>query len=228
MEALRISRYCVAPLFSVFVIASCMSSTPAASSSGDIQVNQGLRDQVLLGRQLVLHHDCGACHGGETNPANKGWLAGLMPPREPFHVGACNFDNPTAKPCYRTRPRNLTPDNATGLGRFTDRQIFNAMRYGLRPEDTPDVEITSTTPGQGNFPVNPHYLAPPMPWPSWRHMTDQELWAIAAYLKHGVKPVTNKVEESEGPPDFWADVWARREIGPYPAAPFPTANEQLR
>jgi len=151
-----------------------------------------------------------------------------MSPTEPFHVGACNIDNPTAKPCYITRARNLTPDNATGLGRFSERQIFNALRYGLRPEDTPDVEIKSTIPGQGNFPDNPHYLAPPMPWPSWRHMTDQELWAIAAYLKHGVKPVTNRVEESDGPPDFWAALYERRGIGPYPAAPFPTANEQLR
>ena len=56
---------------------------------------------------------------------------------------------------FHTRPRNLTPDNVTGLGRFTERQIFNALRYGLRPDDTPDVEITSTTPGQGNFPDTP-------------------------------------------------------------------------
>lgn len=228
MEASRISRRCVAPLLSVFVFVSCTSSTPAASSSRDIQVAQGSREQVVLGRQLVLTHDCGGCHGGQNNPAGKGWLAGLMSPTQPFHVGACNFDNPTAKPCYVTRARNLTPDNATGLGRFTERQIFNALRYGLRPEDTPDVEITSTTPGQGHFPVNPHYLAPPMPWPSWRHMTDQELWAIAAYLKHGVKPVTNRVEESDGPADFWVALYAGRDIGPHPAAPFPTANEQLR
>jgi len=223
----RITRRCVAPLLSVFVLASCTSSAPAPSKSGDIQVAPGSHEQILLGRQLVLTHDCGGCHGGFNNPAAKGWLAGLMSPTQPFRIGACSVDNPTGKPCYVTRPRNLTPDNATGLGRFSERQIFNALRYGLRPEDTPDVEITSASPGQGNFPVNPHYIAPPMPWPSWRHMTDQELWAIAAYLKHGVKAVTNKVEESEGPPDFWAALYAGRDIGLHPAAPFPTANEQL-
>lgn len=228
MESSWISLRRVAPFLFVFVIASCTSSPPAASSSADLRVAQGSREQILLGRQLVLTHDCGGCHGGFDNPSNAGWLAGLMSPTEPFHVGACTIDNPTAKPCYITRARNLTPDNATGLGRFSERQIFNALRYGLRPEDTPDVEITSTTPGQGNFPVNPHYLAPPMPWPSWRQMTDQELWAIADYLKHAVKPVTNKVEESDGPPDFWAGVYLQRNIGPYPAASFPTANEQLR
>ena len=221
-------RCCVAPLLSVFVNVSCTTSAPVASSKDNLQVAQGSHEQILLGRQLVLTHDCGGCHGGQNNPAHKGWLAGLQSPTEPFHVGACTLENPTAKPCYITRPRNLTPDNMTGIGRFSERQIFNALRYGLRMEDTPDVEIASTTPGQGNFPVNPHYLAPPMPWPSWRQMTDQELWAIAAYLKHGVKPVSNRVEDSEGPPDFWAEVYARRDIGPRPAYSFPTANEQLR
>ena len=56
--------------------------------------------------------------------------------------------DPAAKGCLTTRPRNLTPDNDTGLGRFTERQIFNAMRFGLRPENTPDVTITSTTPAR--------------------------------------------------------------------------------
>ena len=138
--------------------------------------------------------------------------------------GPCALD-PNAKPCFITRPKNLTPDNATGTGRFTERQIFNALRFGLRPEETPDVEITSTTPGQGNFPLHPHYLAPPMPWMAWRHMPDADLWAIAAYLKNGLKPFSNKVADSEGPPDFWAGEMIPAKIGTYPAAAFPTANE---
>ena len=228
MKTSWILRSCVAPLLSAFVGISCMNSAPSVPKSGELQAARGLDEQVRLGRQLVLTHDCGGCHGGQNNPAGKGWLAGLMSPAEPFHVGACTFSNPTAKPCYATRPRNLTPDNLTGTGRFTERQIFNALRFGLRPGETPDLEITSMTPGQGNFPLHPRYLAPPMPWPSWRHMTDQELWAIATYLKHGVKPVNNRVEDSEGPPDFWADVYGHRDIGLHPAAAFPTANEQLR
>jgi hypothetical protein len=112
------------------------------------------------------------------------------------------------------------------LGRYSERQIFNAMRYGLRIENTPDVEITSSTPGQGNFPAHPKYLAVPMPWPAFRHMPDQELWAIAAYLKRGVKPVSNQVADSEGPPDFWVSEYTVEKIGPYPSPAFPTANEQ--
>jgi hypothetical protein len=112
-------------------------------------------------------------------------------------------------------------------GPFTEQQLFNALRYGLRPENTPDVAITSTTPGQGNFPKIPHYLAPPMPWPGWRHMPDADLRAIRAYLKRGLKPVVNKVPDSEGPPDFWASGMTPENIGKYPAPAFPTANETM-
>lgn len=206
--------------------AACGSpARPAAATGADSQTATRPADQVLLGRQLVISHDCGGCHGGGSNPAAKGWLAGVMGPEQLFYIGRCSMTAPKAQPCFITRPRNLTPDNATGLGRFTERQIFNALRYGLRPEDTPDVDITSTTPGQGNFPETPHYLAPPMPWTAWRHMSDTELRAIAAYLKHGLAPVVNKVAESEGPPDFWASAYVDSLVGTYPTPAFPTANE---
>jgi hypothetical protein len=183
---------------------------------------------VMLGRYLVLNHDCGGCHGGGDDPAAAGWLAGQKTPDQEFLIGPC-ATKPGATPCFHTHPRNLTPDNETGLGRFTERQIFNALRYGLRPEDTPDVTITSTTPGKGGFPLHPHMLAPPMPWPGWRHMHDNELLAIAAYLKRGLKPVTNKVVESEGPPDFWVSAYKdmpELKMGSFPAASFPTVNER--
>jgi mono/diheme cytochrome c family protein len=183
-------------------------------------------EQIKRGRQLVLDHDCGGCHGGGPNPSAKGYLAGITSPDQEFPIGPCAV-TAGAQPCWHTRPRNLTPDNATGLGRFTERQIFNALRFGLRPGETPDVVITGTTPGKGNFPANPRYLAPPMPWPGWRHMSDADLWAITAYLKYAVKPVENRVADSEGPPDFWASEYTAEKIGPYPAAPFPTANERL-
>lgn len=180
-------------------------------------------EMVVRGRHLVITHACSACHGG-VDPASDGWLAGARLPEGEFLIGPCAY-KPGATPCFHTYPRNLTPDNMTGMGRFTERQIFNALRFGLRPENTPDVEITSTTPGVGNFPAHPHYLAPPMPWPAWRHMPDEQLMAIAAYLKHGLKPVRHKVPDSEGPPDFWASEYTVEKIGSYPAPAFPTSNE---
>jgi mono/diheme cytochrome c family protein len=214
-------------LFAVIAIVAGVGVIVAftAESRGghpDLTVQQ----QVERGRDLVIEHACNGCHGGLAGPASDGWLAGMKTPAEEFLIGPCLFEA-GAQPCFRTRPRNLTPDNLTGMGRFTERQIFNALRFGLRPGETPDVEITSTTPGVGNFPQNPKYLAPPMPWLGWRHMPDDELWAIAAYLKHGVKPVRNRVADSEGPPDFWASAYATGGYGTYPAPAFPTRNEVM-
>ena len=194
-----------------------------AAAAGEQRVSPN--DKVLRGRFLVISHDCAGCHHG-TDPAAKDWLIGVNGPGQEFLIGPCRVD-PAAKPCYHTRPRNLTPDNTTGLGRFSERQLFNALRYGLRPGETPDVEITSTVPGVGNFPAHPRYLAAPMPWPAWRHMSDDDLWAIAAYLQQGVKPVHNRVEDSEGPDDFWASTYTPANIGTYPSPAFPAASERM-
>jgi hypothetical protein len=64
-----------------------------------------------------------------------------------------------------------------------------------------------------------------MPWPSFRNMPDQELWDIAAYLKHGLKPVSNLVKDSDGPPDFWASAYPPARIGTYPLSTFPADGE---
>src|ERR1043166_14026 len=97
---------------------------------------------VLRGRQIVISHACGGCHGPtEDGVDQEGWLVGERSVEEQFLIGPCAV-TPGAQPCFKTHPRNLTPDDETGLGRFTERQIFNALRYGVRPEDTPDVKIT--------------------------------------------------------------------------------------
>lgn len=210
------SSLCGFTVVSLILVAACSPQAPAIAASTNVRATSSMESQVLHGRHLVVSHACGDCHGGGDNPAAKGWLAGKMNPTQEYQVGP-----------FKTYARNLTPDNVTGLGRFTERQIFNALRYGLRPGETPDLDITSMTPGKGNFPSNPKYLAPPMPWPVWRHMPDDELWAIAAYLKHGVRPVSNRVADSEGPPDFWAGFYAEN-IGPYEVFAFPTANEIRR
>src|SRR5260221_13366817 len=105
MESSRISLRRVAPFLFLFVISACKSSTPAALGSADTRVAQDSREQILLGRRLVLTRDCGGRHGGFNNPANKGWLAGLMAPTEPFHVGAFTIGNTTPKPFYITPAR---------------------------------------------------------------------------------------------------------------------------
>lgn len=58
---------------------------------------------------------------------------------------------------------NLTPDPTTGLGSWTDEQILRALQTGVDKEGVP--------------------IAPPMPWPSYAHLTREDAMAIVAYLR---------------------------------------------
>lgn len=194
-------------------VLGCARPADARTTAPATPAELAARADVEAGRTLVAHHACSDCHGG-SHTGSEGYLSGSRDSTTEFKIGP-----------FTTRPRNLTPDNLTGLGRFSEQQIFNALRYGLRPGETPDVVITGTVPGEGSFPEFPKYLAVPMPWPAFRHMSDQEIWNIAAYLKRALKPVTNKVLDSEGPPDFWAESYDVKVIGPYPMAAFPAASE---
>lgn len=168
-------------------------------------------EQITRGRSLVIGMGCADCHnGGVHNPSSATWLSGYHAgtPGQPFNIGP-----------FMTYPANLTP-SASGLGGFTDRQIYNALKHGLDPEDTASVTITDA-----NFPATPHYLAPPMPWPAYRHLPDGDLWAIVAYIKHGIKPVNNTVPDSSGPPDFWAGSYSDGAVGPKVIPAYPAAGE---
>jgi len=216
----RLSRL-AAFMVPVLVLAGC--ERPDADDSDGGPTLATTADTIAFGRDLIVHHGCGDCHGGGDNPAAPVWLSGYRHPNDSlFTLFKIYVPDGTM---FLTRPRNLTPDNETGTGRFSERQIFNALRYGLRPGETPDVDITSSTPGQGNFPENPKYLAPPMPWPAFRHMTDTDLKSMAAYIKRGLKPQTNKVEPSEGPPDFWAGLYMQFYGASVMTPAFPTAQE---
>lgn len=203
----------------IAALAGCEGSSSSNNTTGGLPLGPTNQAQIVQGRNLVITHACTQCHNrGVDNPASANWLAGYMP----GSTGA-NFEIGP----FNTYAANITPDVGTGIGGHSDRQIYNALKYGLDPAATPDVVITSTTPGQGNFPAAPHYLAPPMPWPSFRHETDENLWAIVAYLKHGVKPVVNSVPDSQSPPDFWASAYTDAAVGPVDIPAFPTANEQV-
>jgi mono/diheme cytochrome c family protein len=69
---------------------------------------------------------------------------------------------------------NLTPDRMTGTGIWTAETFRNTIRNGrhwgvARP------------------------LNPPMPWFNYRHMTDDDLNAVFAYLRT-IKPIHNEVQ----------------------------------
>ena len=207
------------PPLLALLVTTTLSLGTAVVCFGDLPDSQVSLEQVTRGRMSAVTHICADCHNRGRNtgdPSNPHWLAGFEPGAVPFQVGP-----------YKTYQRNLTPDPETGIGKFTPHQLFNALRFGLDPDKTPDVVITSNTPGQGNFPADPHYLAPPMQWPLYRHLPDNELWDVIAYLKHGLKPVSNKVPDNDEPAAGWASFYTPDKIGVYPFPVFPAANEEF-
>ncbi len=203
----------------VSVLAGCGGGgSSSSSSSAGLPTAKATQSQVARGRALFTTMGCSDCHSqGINDPASPLWMAGYVKggPNGVFQIGP-----------FATHAANLTPDVATGLGGSTDLQVYNALKWGLTP-DTPEAVITSNVPGQGNFPAQPHYLAPPMPWNSTRHLADADLWSLVAYVKHGIKPVVNVVSASEGPPDFWASSYTSDKVGPYPLPAYPAASEQF-
>lgn len=65
-------------------------------------------------------------------------------------------------PWGTTYARNLTPDS-TGLAAWTEQQIVAAIRTGHRPDGS--------------------VILPPMPWQAYSRMTDEDAYALAAYLR---------------------------------------------
>jgi len=75
---------------------------------------------------------------------------------------------------------NLTPDS-TGTGAWTESQFQYALRNGKfkgLPNNRP--------------------LLPPMPWEMYKHMTDEEISAVFAFLR-SIKPVKNVVPAAVPP-----------------------------
>jgi mono/diheme cytochrome c family protein len=118
--------------------------------------------QVQRGAYLTSILPCNDCHTPGTflgKPDTSRYLGGS-------EVG---FEVPGLGIFYGP---NLTPDNETGLGKWTAEQIATAITKGVRPDG--------------------RTLAPPMPVESFKHLTHDDALAIAAYLKT-LPAVKNKV-----------------------------------
>jgi mono/diheme cytochrome c family protein len=74
--------------------------------------------------------------------------------------------------------RNLTPDNDTGIGKWTNDEIVTALQTGKRPDG--------------------RMLAPIMPYHAFATLTKEDVDAIAAFLK-SIPAVSNKIPDPVGP-----------------------------
>src|SRR6185295_1948646 len=137
-------------------------------------------DKVARGRYLVTVAGCNDCHTpwkmgeGGPEPDMTRMLSGhpeqmALPdppplPKGPWLVAVAATNTAWSGPWGVSFTANLTPDPETGLGKWTLRNFVDTIRSGRHM-------------GRGR------QILPPMPIPMYRHMTDEDLEAIFAYLQ---------------------------------------------
>ncbi|MBN3724619.1 c-type cytochrome [Burkholderia sp. Ac-20379] len=115
--------------------------------------------QIARGRYLAAAADCAACHTAKGG--------------EPF-AGGLKMATPLGA-IYST---NITPDAATGIGRYTEADFARAVQGGVARDG--------------------HNLYPAMPYTSYAKVSDDDVRALYAYFLHGVAPV----KQSDRPVDI--------------------------
>ena len=153
--------------------------------------------QVERGAYLVRVMFCNDCHtpwkmgprGPEPDMSREltGHPADLVMPAPPklpdgpWQWIAAGTNTAFAGPWGVSFTANLTPDEETGLGRWTPEMFIAAIRTGRHE-------------GKGRP------ILPPMPYPMMASLTDTDMRAIFAYLQ-SLKPVRNRVPQPIDPPE---------------------------
>lgn len=143
-------------LFCIIVITAIICSlSPIAHAAQAVS-------PIERGKYLALLGDCLGCH-----TAAKGTpMAGGRQMATPFGK------------VYST---NITPDAATGIGKYSYEQFDRAMRKGVAADG--------------------HNLYPAMPYPSYAKMSQEDMHALFVYLQQGVTAIkqVNKDAEMQWP-----------------------------
>lgn len=159
-------------------------------ASGATEPLQAKPDLVKRGEYLVNAMGCNDCHtpmkmganGPEYDTAR--YLSGhqatekLPPPPAPtgpWMVTVSISGTAWSGPWGISYTQNITPDPETGIGNYTEAQFIQTIRDGKKQ-------------GRGRD------ILPPMPWPAFKNLTDDDLKSIYAFLRT-VKPLKNKVPD---------------------------------
>jgi mono/diheme cytochrome c family protein len=173
------------------------AAAPPAAANVPAPASAPAQTPVERGKYLVTLGGCHDCHSpkvfqsGQPEPDPARLLSG-HPANEKIPPVPAGVITPTgwaaltgshftvwAGPWGVSFTANLTPDQATGLGSWTEEMFMKAIRTGKHQ-------------GEGRA------ILPPMPWPMYRQMTDDDLKAIFAYLR-SLPPIKNPVPEPVPP-----------------------------
>jgi mono/diheme cytochrome c family protein len=126
------------------------SSTIIANAQSPVERGRYLVDTVMT------CHNCHTPKGPAGDIADKALSGGLTFDEPPFKVTASN----------------ITPDQDTGIGKWTDAELKSFMTTGVRPNGIP--------------------VVPLMPTGYYKILTPGDLNAVVAYLRT-IKPIRNEV-----------------------------------
>ncbi len=163
-----------------------VGETPFATTGGRVERGEYLVDAI----------GCGACHTPKTmGPAGprsdesrflaghpEGSGLGAPPQLEAgLWVAVSSWDTTAwSGPWGVSYSANLTPDENTGIGSWSEETFVRALRSGRH--------MGVSRP-----------ILPPMPWRAFRNLSDEDLRSMYAYLRT-VPPVRNRVPEPVPPP----------------------------
>jgi hypothetical protein len=163
---------------------------PLSLSAGDPQ-----QARIERGEYLVTVLSCNDCHTpfkmGDHGPepdmsrmlsGHPQEIGALTQPelKEPWIWAGTGTNTAFAGPWGITYAFNLTPDNHTGLGIWTEEMFIKAIRTGKHFGEARQIQ-------------------PPMPWPWFAKLTDEDLKSVYAYLR-SIPPVQNMVPDYQPPP----------------------------
>jgi mono/diheme cytochrome c family protein len=145
-----------------------------------------VQSPIDRGKYLVTAMDCNGCHtpfkDGAPDPSRMlaGHPEGVVVKTGPklpagWAVAINDTNTAWAGPWGISFTANLTPDQNTGIGIWTEQMFIDAIRKGKHMGTSRDI-------------------LPPMPWQMQARLTDEDLKAIFAYLKT-LQPIPNHVPD---------------------------------
>jgi mono/diheme cytochrome c family protein len=171
--------------------------TGGAVAGKTVQAVTGMSKDELIarGKYIVSSSGCHDCHTpwhvgpNGPEPDMRRALSGhpqalVMPPAPrlpegPWLVTIAATNTAYAGPWGVSYTANLTPDPASGLGKWTLKDFIETIRTGRRM-------------GRGRE------ILPPMPFPAYNNLTDADLAAVFTYLQ-SIPAILNKVPEPRPP-----------------------------